>query len=108
MRNNSERIEAMHERAKRIKRAKDKRINSVLGACSALLLVGIVVFATLMGGGLHPINNIGETGSSLLDEEVGGYVLVAVTSFMVAVVVTVLCIKWNNKRKNSEDKGQMS
>ena len=108
MRNGSERIEAMHERAKMIKQARDRRINSVLCVTSAFLLVVIIVFATLMGGGLHLINNVGGTGSSLLDEGVGGYVLVAVTSFMVAVVVTVLCIKWNNKRKNSEDKGQMS
>lgn len=108
MRNDSERINAMHERARLLKRERDLRINGILGTTSTLLLVAILVFTTLFGGGQHLIEDVGEAGSSLLDAGAGGYVLVAVVSFMIAVVITVLCIRWNNKRKSREDKGQMS
>ena len=34
----------------------------------------------------------------MLDTSVGGYVLVAVLSFMVAVLFTLLCFNWKNKK----------
>ena len=94
----SGRITAMHERARLLRRARDKTINSVLGAVSFLMLAGIVMIAALSGGGLHPVGNTGHAGSSLLYEGAGGYVLVAVISFMAAVVITVLCMRWNKKK----------
>ena len=103
MRSAYERIDAMHERARLIRHARDKTINVILGTLSALMLVAIVVLAALPSGMLHTIEIAGETGSSLLDEGVGGYVLVAVISFMAAVFITVLCIKRNNKRRNQDD-----
>ena len=36
-------------------------------------------------------------GTILLHEDAGGYVLVAVISFTVAVVITALCIKFQKK-----------
>ncbi len=99
----SKRIEVMHERARLIRHARDKTINRILGTVSALILTGIIVLSVMLGGGLHKISDVGETGSSLLYEGVGGYVLVAVTSFMAAVVITVLCIKRNKKRKQDNE-----
>lgn len=43
------------------------------------------------------------TGTSMFDASVGGYVLVAVISFAVAVAVTLLCIRWKNKRENNNE-----
>lgn len=103
MRNATERVEAMHERARLIRRARDKTINIVLGVASTLMLAVVVILSMLPGGGLHPIEAVGEAGSSLLDEGVGGYVLVSVISFMLAVVITVLCIRWNNKKRDKEN-----
>lgn len=99
----SEQITAMHERARLLRRARDKTINTVLGAVSFLMLAGIVVLAAVSGGGLHPVGNTGHAGSSLLYEGAGGYVLVAVISFMAAVVITVLCMRWNRKNKPEKD-----
>ncbi len=96
-------ITAMHERARLLRRARDKTVNTVLGAASFLMLAGIVVLASLSGGGLHPVGNTGHAGSSLLYEGAGGYVLVAVISFMVAVVITVLCMRWNEKKKAEKE-----
>ena len=114
MRTALERVEAMHERGRLLRRARDKTINTVLGTVSFFMLAGIVVIALLSGGGLHPVGDIGQTGSSLLYEGVGGYVLVAVISFMAAVVITVLCMRWNKKkninsttnRENLDDSGE--
>ena len=109
MMTDAKRLEAMHERAKMIRLARDRMINRILGTVSTLMLAAIVVLSTLSGGGQHTIESAGEAGCSLLYEGVGGYVIVAVTSFMVAVVITVLCIRWRNKKKNTDlpakDKG---
>ncbi len=99
MRSASERVEAMHERARLLRRARDKTINSVLGGAGAVLLAGIVILTAMLGGMLHPIDNTGEVGSSLLFEGAGGYVLVGVVSFMAAVVITVVCIRRNYRDK---------
>ena len=41
-------------------------------------------------------------GAILLHEGAGGYVLVAVISFTVAVVITALCIKFRKKGQKSQ------
>jgi len=102
MMTNTKRVEKMHERARQIKRARDKAINRMLGASSAILLVALIILAYTPAGGLHPIENMCKTGSTLLYEGGGGYVLVAVVSFMVAVVITVVCIRWNEKKNNKK------
>ena len=43
--------------------------------------------------GQPQINARGMYGSILLHEDAGGYVLVAVVSFVTAVVFTLLCVK---------------
>ena len=45
----------------------------------------------------------GVFGTMLLREDAGGYVLVAVISFTVAVVITALCIKFRKKGQKSQD-----
>lgn len=99
MMTDTKRLEALHERADKIRLARDKMINRIIGTVSMFCLAAIVVLSTLPGGAQHTIESADEAGSSLLDEGVGGYVLVAVTSFMVAVIITVLCIRWNNRKK---------
>ena len=47
----------------------------------------------------QPIDITGMYGTILLHEGAGGYVLVAVISFTVAVVITALCIKFRKKDK---------
>ena len=103
MRSASEKVEALHEKMRLLRNARDRMINSVLGGASAVMLAGIVVLAAMLGGTLHPIDNTGEVGSSLLFEGAGGYVLVAVVSFMAAVVITVVCIRRNYRDKIGPD-----
>ena len=51
----------------------------------------------------QPIDITGMYGTILLHEDAGGYVLVAVISFTVAVVITALCIKFRKKGQKSQD-----
>ena len=51
----------------------------------------------------QPINVTGMYGTILLHEDAGGYVLVAVISFNVAVVITALCIKFRKRGQKSQD-----
>lgn len=97
MMQNEERIKEMHLRARRIKRKNDMIRTAVYGVASLMLMV-ILVALTIMQGSSQSSMDTGQfTGASLLDESVGGYVLVALISFAVAVAVTLLCIKWKQK-----------
>ena len=51
----------------------------------------------------QPIDITGMYGTILLHEDAGGYVLVAVISFTVAVVITALCIKFRKRGQKSQD-----
>ncbi len=42
-------------------------------------------------------------GAFMLPDDAGGYVLVGVISFIVAVIVTLLCLKINGRNKSSPD-----
>ena len=68
------------------------------GMCTALLavLVGAVDAAA---GGQPQAATEGTFGAMLLHEAAGGYVLVGVVSFTAAMVLTVLCIRYREKRR---------
>jgi len=55
-------------------------------------------------GAIGTFAGAGFTGASLLDESAGGYVLVGVVSFILAVVLTVICIKVKDKSGKEERK----
>ena len=71
------------------------------------LSVLCILFLSLVGAtGImqsQPINVTGMYGTILLHEDAGGYVLVAVISFTVAVVITALCIKFRKREQKSQD-----
>jgi len=89
----------MHELAFKKKKKIEERLIKTLGAvsfCIFALLVGLIY---MVDGQMHSIADADFTGNSLLSADVGGYVLVAVISFIVAVAITIICIKINEKRK---------
>ena len=89
----NERIAQVKERAMRIRQKKEKRaIRGLSTLCLALCcLVGVL--GEVSGGFRSAAEVQGMTGATLLSESAGGYVLVAVISFLVAVVFTLLCVK---------------
>ena len=103
MRDVDERVGAAQGRARRIKRQRDRATVGALGACSA------IVFACVAGmplvGGQFDAASGGSTlfgASSLFGPSAGGYVLVALVTAVLAVLVTVLCVMRCRSPKEKE------
>ena len=106
----------MYDTATRVKMVK-KRIRHRQREMEKHRLFGLSAICVLLSAALAGvIGTFTETeqiaipglyGSILLHEDVGGYVLVGVISFTIAVIITVLCIKyrkWNKTNNSKEDK----
>ena len=72
-----------------------------IAALTLLLISGGAVLTLSMGRHSAALSLY---GSILLHEDVGGYVLVGVISFTAAVVMTVLCVKYRERKKEPSAK----
>ncbi len=101
MRGIDERTALVSARVRALQRRRDRE--SLMG----LSLISVCLFAALLeavgrfSGTGHGLMSGELTGSSLLADSVGGYVLVAVIAFIAAVVITTICfrIKQKNERE---------
>ena len=92
------RIELVKKRMHEYHRRQERRTVCRLSVLCTLL------FLSLVGAMQNkPINVTGMYGTILLHEDAGSYVLVAVISFTVAVVITALCIKFRKRGQKSQD-----
>ena len=96
-----ERIELVKKRMYEYHRRQERRTVCRLSVLCTLLFLSLVGAMGIMQS--RPINATGMYGTILLHEGAGGYVLVAVISFTVAVVITVLCIKFRKRGQKSQD-----
>ena len=98
LKSNAERMSLVFIRAKRIKyRRKTKKLN-FCKAATALLSVLLLCCAALFPASYKSAAVAGYCGAILLIDGMGGYVLTAVVTFVVATVITVTCIKIKNRR----------
>lgn len=104
MRSVEERAVAVEARIRELDRRHERRRTVGLSALSTLLLAALVFAIGRLSGGGRVLRSENMTGSSLLSEGAGGYVLVAVLSFAAAVAITVLCFRFQAKQK--EMKGE--
>ena len=95
------RIELVKKRMHEYHRRQERRTVCRLSVLWTLLFLSLVGATGIMQS--QPINVTGMYGTILLHEDAGGYVLVAVISFNVAVVITALCIKFRKKGQKSQD-----
>ena len=95
----------MHQRAAEIKRQEDKSRLRVLGSLSCGLLICLVVAVQQLQTMHHELLTGQSTGSSLLSDSVGGYVLAAVIAFIGGVAVTAAIYKYRNwtEKKNKKE-----
>ena len=94
----NERIAQVKERAMRIRQKKEKRaIRGLSTLCLALCCCLVGVLGEVSGGFRSAAEVQGMTGATLLSERTGGYVLVAIVSFVTAVVFTLLCVRLNER-----------
>lgn len=93
MRSEEDRIQRLHRRTAQLKRQRRRHQLAGLGSASAFLMV-LLAALLLQTNELSPsIPEGGYTGSSLLGESAGGYVLAAVIAFSVGVIITALVFR---------------
>ena len=82
------------------RRQAQRSIRNLSALCVLLVLSLVGTVGTVQG---QPIDVVGMYGAILVHEGAGGYVLVAVISFTVAVVITSLCIKFRKREQKGQD-----
>ena len=102
MRDIDERVAAVQGRVRRMKRTHDRVVVGALAACVVLVCTGLVGMPVVSGQttAAHDGSYLFGT-SSLFGPSVGGYVLVAIVTAVVAALVTVLCV---TRRRSSREK----
>ena len=93
------RIELVKKRMHEYHRRQERRTVCRLSVLCTLLFLSLVGAMGIMQN--KPINVTGMYGTILLHEDAGSYVLVAVISFTVAVVITALCQIQKKRTKES-------
>ena len=102
MRTSEERIAALHERANKLKREREKRQSIGWGSLSFVLLVTLIVMNLHMDKLSHTFIDEQFAGTSLISDSRGEIVLVAVIAFMAGVVITTLIRKSRNKNQHKQ------
>ena len=95
------RVELVKKRMYEYRRRKARhRVYPLFALCSLLFLSLAGALGTVQ---LPPMDAAGMYGAILLHEGVGGYVLVAMTAFVLAVVITVICMRLHEREKKQQN-----
>lgn len=86
-------VSEIHRRAELLRRKSTRRQIMLLTALNAGLLLAL----TVLIGKPHRISKVTLAGTSLLDESAGGYVAIAVLSFMLGAAVTLYLRRYLKK-----------
>ena len=99
----NERVAQVKERATRIRQKKEKRAIRGLSTLSLALCCCLVGVLGEVSGRFSSAAEVqGMTGATLLSERTGGYVLVAIVSFVTAAVFTLLCVKLRERKQKRD------
>lgn len=97
----AKRAELVKKRVHQMRRRRER--HGVYRLCVLCTLLFLFLTGTIGSATGHVRPVIGDMyGSMLLHEDAGGYVLVGVITFAVAVVITTLCIRYKEKLKNND------
>lgn len=97
------RVELVKKRMYEYRRRKERHRVYHLSALSALCALLFLSLAGALGTvQIQPMDAAGMYGAILLHEGVGGYVLVAMTAFVLAVVITVICMRLHEREKKQQ------
>lgn len=97
MHTTAERLSDVKTRLQRYRRRRETRLQGGLSVLCAMLSFSLVKIMGTLSGGAHGSEISGMMGAIILYENVGGYVLVGIISFMAAVAITLLCIRYRKK-----------
>ena len=97
-----ETIREVEKRGERIRRKRVKRMTQVSSGVALASLCALILSASRMICA-HSVQMAGSAyGSFLLSGKAGGYVLVGVISFFAAVLLTVLAMRFAEKKRNGK------
>ncbi len=99
MRNAEERIDRLHTIVKELERQRDGRRLAGLGGLTTAFAILLIAAIAGVDGLWNGVAEGSLTGTSLLSENGGGYVLVAVIAFFVGVVLTAALIRLRRKAR---------
>lgn len=102
MRTTEEKLTRMHRRAAEIRRKEDRSRLRVWGTLSGGLMFCLVVAVHRLGSMHHEMLTGQSTGSSLLDDSAGGYVLAAVIAFVAGVIITAAIYRNRNRSQHAD------
>ena len=97
MKSETERIDELHKRVRKLRRQQDRRGLVLSGGASALLAVILIAVMLRTDRVYQSITGSSLAGASLLSESAGGYVLAAVIAFFVGVILTVVIYRSRKK-----------
>ena len=97
MRTAEERIAVLHKRTKELKRERDRIVTNIWGSFAIILFFALIGANLKLGERQHSIMGEQFAGSSLISENAGGQVLIAVISFMTGVIITAMIIRTRGK-----------
>ena len=83
-----------------MKKQQEKQKLTIWGSVSGALAVFLIVLTIQLVGSSHAIGYSGLSGSSMLNESAGGYVLVAIAAFAAGVVLTTLIRRYRSGKRN--------
>ena len=83
------------------RKKKAKKMSAIYGSASAFVFSLMVVVMQRLGVFGAEEGEESVYGSFLLSKEAGGYVLVGVICFVLAVIITLICV--NRRKTRSED-----
>ena len=95
MKSNAERMNLVFARAKKIKYCRETKKLNFCKVATALLSVLLLCCTALFP---TSYKSAAVAGAILLIDGMCGYVLTAVVTFIIATVITVMCIKIKNRR----------
>ena len=102
MRTPEERVLAVHARMDALRRARERRKTGILGMGGALLALCLLLVIGAARA-LHPGGTAGlYSGATMLFENAGSYVLVAVLAFMAGVVITAVLLRRRFRRQDDK------
>jgi hypothetical protein len=99
MMHEDEMIFRMHERAARKQAGKERRIIAAEGGAGAALIALLLGIIIRLDKGGHSISRMSFAGASLLGNDVGGYVLIALIAFLAGVTVTVVSFRYRKLKE---------
>ncbi len=98
----NERLAELHKRMTGLRKKREGRLLNAMGAASTVLFACLFIMVQHLGvGRFGAISNI-YSGSTLLYEEAGGYVLTAIVAFVIGTVVTIICVRKHKKEKEED------